>query len=67
MMPRGPVQQTKISPLAPNAGTAPSTVLSPSRQSPPNFEILTGLDQVTPRSVDFEKTIMEVSLGSAES
>ena len=67
MRPFGPDQTTNSSPFLPKAGIAPSTVLSPSRQSPPNFEIRLGEVQVFPSSLDFENTIIEESLGSAES
>src|SRR6266566_4011845 len=53
--PGGPTQTTYTSPFGPTAGTAPSTVLSLSRQSPAPSEIRSGIEKVLPASVDREK------------
>src|SRR6185369_11909643 len=42
--PSGPAHTTYTSPFGPTAGTAPSTVLSPSRQSPPVSEMRIGIE-----------------------
>src|SRR5678816_2189931 len=60
--PSGPAQVTYISPLGPTAGTAPSTVLSSSTQSPPRWSSRTGLLQLVPPSTDFEKRIWLLSV-----
>src|ERR1700716_2008601 len=53
--PSGPAQTTYTSPFGPTAGTAPSTVLSLSRQSPAASEIRIGIAKVLPPSVEREK------------
>src|SRR5215217_9551430 len=62
----GPLAQaTYTSPFGPTAGTAPSNVLSSSRQSPPCASSRTGSVHVVPPSMDFTKRMCELSPGSA--
>src|SRR6188472_2114671 len=61
--PFGPAHATYTCPLGPTAGTAPSTVLSLSLQSPPCWSILNAGDQVIPPSEDFENKMCELSSG----
>ena len=51
---------TYNSPFGPTAGTAPSTVLSESTQSPANFEIRFGIDHDSLLLLDFAiKIVLE--------
>ncbi len=61
--PSGPAQLTYTSPFGPIAGTAPSSVLSLSIQSPLTSLMVFAGDHVNPASVDFENLILELSAG----
>src|SRR5215207_8237006 len=61
--PCGPAQATYTLPFGPTAGTAPSTVLSSSTQSPPLRSIRNEVLQFRPPSTEREKNICELSNG----
>jgi hypothetical protein len=63
-IPSGPAHDTYISPLGPNAGTAPSTVLSSSMQSPEIVFNRNGVLHVCHWFNDLENKIREVSKGA---